>query len=202
MGINISGNMQDLPEDIRHKADFLMNTDDDSTASLLPDFNDLMCGIVSEAEGLTEMGMTEKGVSDIVQEWKLHSRSLGRMLRVDDNGKIREGAGAQHLALEKLKAKLEEEGLFDQTRKLPLPFLPDKIGIITSPSGAVIRDMLSVFARKYFGVPVLIYPVPVQGKEAVPAICEAVAHMDMRENCSVLIVARGGGSFEELMPFK
>jgi len=111
------------------------------------------------------------------------------------------GVGALQLAFEQLKAKLEKEGLFDFNRKKPLPVLPRRIGIITSPTGAAIRDMLRVIKRRHPKMHILIYPVPVQGAEAAPAIAEALRYFNREQNADVLIVGRGGGSLEDLWAF-
>ena len=111
------------------------------------------------------------------------------------------GVGALQLAFEQLKAKLEKEGLFDFNRKKPLPVLPRRIGIITSPTGAAIRDMLRVIKRRHPKMHILIYPVPVQGAEAAPAIVEALRYFNREQNADVLIVGRGGGSLEDLWAF-
>ena len=111
------------------------------------------------------------------------------------------GVGALQLAFEQLKAKLEAEGLFEAARKRPLPRLPRKIGIITSPTGAVIRDMLTIIGRRFPGLAILIYPVQVQGETAAPEIAAALAAMGRRSDLDVLIVARGGGSLEDLWAF-
>ncbi len=111
------------------------------------------------------------------------------------------GIGALQLAFEQLKAKLEKEGLFDLDHKRPLPLLPQRIGIITSPTGAAIRDMLRVIKRRHPRMHILIYPVPVQGIEAAPAIVEAIQHFNRDQNVDVMIVGRGGGSLEDLWAF-
>ena len=111
------------------------------------------------------------------------------------------GDGALRRQFEQLKARLLDEGLFDDRNKLPLPALPTRLGVITSPSGAAIRDILSVLRRRFPSVPVLIYPVPVQGVEAPAAIVEALRTAAQRNECDVLILARGGGSLEDLWAF-
>lgn len=112
-----------------------------------------------------------------------------------------QGLGALQLAFEQLKKKLEAEGLFDALRKKPLPLLPKKIGIVTSPTGAVIRDMLNVLKRRYANIEVLLAPVPVQGLDAVPAIVAAIQEFNQMEDVDLLIVGRGGGSLEDLWAF-
>jgi exodeoxyribonuclease VII large subunit len=115
-----------------------------------------------------------------------------------------QGVGALQLAFEQLKAKLEAEGLFDPARKRPLPFLPRGIGIVTSPQGAAIRDMLTVLERRFPGLPVLIYPARVQGAGAAQEIAAGIAALGRlaeEQALDVLIVGRGGGSVEDLWAF-
>jgi len=100
-----------------------------------------------------------------------------------------------------LKEKLFREGLFDEGRKRPLPLLPSSIGIVTSPAGAAIRDMLKVIYGKFPNVAVLIYPVKVQGDEAAPEIVEAIGYFNAAAEVDVIIAGRGGGSPEDLAPF-
>ncbi|MGC9976479.1 MAG: exodeoxyribonuclease VII large subunit [Syntrophales bacterium] len=111
------------------------------------------------------------------------------------------GLGALQQAFEQLKARLLEEGLFDLAHKKPIPFLPRRIGVITSPTGAVIRDILNITRRRFPSVDILIAPVRVQGVEAPPEIVEALSHMQDVGNIDVIIIARGGGSLEDLAPF-
>ncbi|WP_428355992.1 exodeoxyribonuclease VII large subunit [Methyloprofundus sp.] len=111
------------------------------------------------------------------------------------------GDGALRRAYEQLKAKLDAKGLFSPEHKQQLPLLPKSIGIITSPSGAAIRDILSVLARRFPGIPVIIYPVMVQGNEAKYEINQAIITANQRKECDVLLLARGGGSLEDLWAF-
>jgi len=111
------------------------------------------------------------------------------------------GLGALKRQFEELSAKLAAEGLFAAERKRPLPMIPKRIGIITSPSGAAIRDILHVLARRFAAVPVLIYPVAVQGAAAAAEITAAIRIAGRRAECDVLILARGGGSLEDLWAF-
>ena len=111
------------------------------------------------------------------------------------------GEGALRQRFDALKAKLAAEGLFDLARKRELPKCPVRIGVVTSPTGAAVRDVLNVLKRRYPAIPVLIYPVPVQGTEAAPRIVEMLATASRRADCDVLILARGGGSLEDLWPF-
>lgn len=111
------------------------------------------------------------------------------------------GDGLLRRAYDELKQRLAAEGLFDPGRKRPLPPLPRRIGVITSPTGAAIRDILTVLRRRFPAIPVLIYPVPVQGAAAAPAIARMLRRAGAAADCDVLILARGGGSLEDLWAF-
>lgn len=111
------------------------------------------------------------------------------------------GEGALKREYDKLRKKLAAEGLFDADRKQELPELPTQIGIITSPSGAAVRDILSVLRRRFPSVPVTIYPTAVQGDAAPGELLAALADAERRNECDVLILARGGGSIEDLLAF-
>ena len=111
------------------------------------------------------------------------------------------GVGDLYLAFEELKNKLEKEGLFDPQHKKELPFMPKKIGIVTSSTGAAIRDIITVIKRRFPIVDILIYPVLVQGVQAPKEICEGLKYLDSREDIDVIITGRGGGSIEELFAF-
>lgn len=114
---------------------------------------------------------------------------------------IPEGTGDLMLAFEQLKQKLLSEGLFDESRKKQLPVNPKTVGIITSPSGAAVRDLITVSRRRNKGIKLLLYPVRVQGKEAPAEIAHAIEFMNRNKMADVLIVGRGGGSIEELWAF-
>jgi exodeoxyribonuclease VII large subunit len=111
------------------------------------------------------------------------------------------GAGALQIAFEQLKKKLQEEGLFDAARKRPLPVLPRCIGVVTSPTGAAIRDILRVLKRRFANVHVQIYPVKVQGDGAAAEVAAGLRHFNRAKFADVVIVARGGGSLEDLWAF-
>jgi exodeoxyribonuclease VII large subunit len=111
------------------------------------------------------------------------------------------GLGALKRQFEELSARLSQEGLFAAERKRPLPSLPRRIGVITSPTGAAVRDILHVLARRFPAAAVLIYPVPVQGAQAAAEITAALEQAGRRAECEVLILARGGGSLEDLWAF-
>jgi exodeoxyribonuclease VII large subunit len=113
----------------------------------------------------------------------------------------RAGLGTLFEAFERLKAKLEKEGLFDPARKRPLPAHPCQIGIVTSPDAAALRDVLTTLRRRMPGIPVVLYPTPVQGKGAAEIIARAIRTAGERNECDVLIVCRGGGSIEDLWQF-
>lgn len=115
------------------------------------------------------------------------------------------GEGALRIAFEALKNKLHNEGLFNDEFKQNLPTLPEHIGVITSPSGAAIRDIISVLGRRFPAIPVTILPVSVQGNEAAPGMIEAIKLANLKQGClkdlDVLIIGRGGGSLEDLWAF-
>lgn len=111
------------------------------------------------------------------------------------------GVGQLQLLFEALKRKLNEEGLFDSDKKKVLPLIPKGIGVITSPTGAAIRDILNVLRRRCPQIPVIIYPVLVQGNLAADQIVKAIIQANRNPQCDVLLLARGGGSIEDLWPF-
>src|SRR5258708_60708 len=111
------------------------------------------------------------------------------------------GLGALYEAFEKLKAKLQAEGLFEAARKRPLPAFPRAIGIVTSPAAAALRDVLTALTRRASMVRVVLYPAPVQGETAGAQIARAIQVANARAECDVLIVCRGGGSLEDLWAF-
>ena len=111
------------------------------------------------------------------------------------------GEGDLKRKYEELKQKLFNEGLFDREKKLQIPKLPKKIGVITSPSGAAIRDVLSILKRRFPLLPIVIFPITVQGDNAAPDIENALKKANLRADCDVLILTRGGGSLEDLWAF-
>jgi exodeoxyribonuclease VII large subunit len=111
------------------------------------------------------------------------------------------GAGSLQLAFEQLKERLKAEGLFDSERKRPLPAFPRTVGIVTSPTGAVIRDFLSIVVRRHSGLNVLLYPVSVQGESAPAEIESAIAELNTSGLIDIIVLARGGGSLEDLAAF-
>ncbi len=133
----------------------------------------------------------------------------GRVTIYDERGDLQfqaeylepKGAGALQIAFEQLKARLAAEGLFDPARKKPIPALPRRIGIVTSPRGAAIQDILNVLRRRHESVSVLIYPAQVQGESAASEVSAGVRYFNRHGRVDVIMVARGGGSFEDLFAF-
>ena len=111
------------------------------------------------------------------------------------------GLGALQLAFEQLKKRLEAEGLFDPERKKPLPMLPQRVGLVTSPSGAAVRDVVRILRRRFPNLHLIVYPVRVQGDGAAEEIVAAIKYFNRKQLVDVLIVARGGGSLEDLWAF-
>ncbi len=111
------------------------------------------------------------------------------------------GIGSLQLAFEQLKKRLQKEGLFDKSRKKPIPYLPYRIGVVTSPTGAAIRDILNVTKRRFQNIDVIISPVRVQGKGSALEIASAIEDFNKFKKVDVIIVARGGGSLEDLWSF-
>lgn len=112
-----------------------------------------------------------------------------------------DGTGSLQEAYEELKQKLKQEGLFESTHKQPIPKHPKHIGVVTSPTGAAVHDILTVLKRRFPGLPVTLYPTAVQGDDAPEQICKAIVLAEIHQKCDVLIVGRGGGSLEDLWPF-
>ena len=112
-----------------------------------------------------------------------------------------DGLGALNLAFEQLKEKLQNEGLFNSEHKKPLPEFPQRIGVMTAPDGAAVRDIFSVLKRRYPVAEVVFYPVAVQGASAAPEIARGIQLFNEKKACDVLIVGRGGGSLEDLWAF-
>src|SRR5215469_5366829 len=133
----------------------------------------------------------------------------GRVTVYDERGDLQfqaeylepQGAGALQIAFEQLKAKLAAEGLFDTARKKPVPALPRRIGLVTSPRGAAVQDILNILRRRHESVGVLIYPAQVQGDLAGSDVSRGVRYFNRSGHVDVIIVARGGGSFEDLFAF-
>lgn len=114
---------------------------------------------------------------------------------------VPDGIGSLYLAFEQLKRKLAAEGLFDEARKKPLPRYPERIGIVTSPTGAAIQDMLNILGRRFPCAEITIYPAQVQGAEAPPQLIRGVEYFNATRSADVIIIGRGGGSAEDLWAF-
>jgi exodeoxyribonuclease VII large subunit len=135
--------------------------------------------------------------------------ALGQLTVYDKRGQYQlvveelepKGKGALQLAFEQLRDKLQEEGLFDEARKKPLPLLPRKVGVVTSAAGAAVRDVIHVLTRRFSSIEILLNPVRVQGEKAAGEIAAAIGEMNGRTDIDVLIVGRGGGSIEDLWAF-
>ena len=133
----------------------------------------------------------------------------GRVTIYEDRGEMQisaeyvepKGAGALQIAFEQLKAKLEAEGLFDAARKKPIPTLPARIGIVTSPQAAALRDILNILRRRHDTASVLIFPAQVQGEAAALEVTAGIRYFNKARNVDVIIVTRGGGSAEDLAAF-
>lgn len=139
----------------------------------------------------------------------MHVIARGRITVYDARGELQlsteylepKGAGALQVAFEQLKARLEAEGLFDAGRKKPLPALPRAIGVVTSPRAAALRDILNILRRRHESANVLIFPAQVQGESAAAEVSAGVRYFNQARNVEVIIVARGGGSVEDLAAF-
>jgi exodeoxyribonuclease VII large subunit len=146
---------------------------------------------------------------NFVPEDGMNVTGLGRLSVYEPRGNYQiifeylepKGVGALQVAFEQLKARLSDEGLFDEQHKKPLPFLPRKISLITSPTGAVVHDMLNIIDRRFPNVHIEVIPVKVQGDGAERTIVSAIKLLNVRGNADVAILARGGGSLEDLHAF-
>ncbi|MBE6807149.1 MAG: exodeoxyribonuclease VII large subunit [Ruminococcaceae bacterium] len=142
----------------------------------------------------------EDGMRVIVRaRVSLYENTGGYQIYIDEMQP--DGVGALQVAFEQLKKKLAAEGLFDDSRKKPLPKYPTRVGVITSPTGAAVRDILNVLGRRYPLADVVFCPVLVQGEGAAPSIVEAIRRFNAASAADLLIVGRGGGSIEDLWAF-
>jgi exodeoxyribonuclease VII large subunit len=139
----------------------------------------------------------------------MHVTVRGRITVYEEKGQLQisaefmepQGAGALQLAFEQLKVRLQAEGLFEESRKKPIPPLPRRIGVVTSPQGAALRDILNILARRHHSANVLIYPSQVQGEAAAAEVTAGIRHFNQARSVEVIIIARGGGSVEDLAAF-
>src|SRR6478736_4471030 len=159
--------------------------------------------------------MQDVWIKGEISNFKRHSRGHMYFTLKDQNARIAavmfaghnrqlnfqpDGVGNLYLAYEQLKKKLEKEGLFDPARKRKLPKYPTTIGVITSPTGAAVRDIITTLKRRY-NANIIVMPALVQGVNAAPSIIKAIGEANRRKEADVLIVGRGGGSIEELWAF-
>ena len=139
----------------------------------------------------------------------MHALARGRVTVYESRGELQlsaeylepKGAGALQVAFEQLKAKLQAEGLFEAARKKPLPAYPQRVGVVTSPRGAAIQDMINILRRRHAGVSLLIYPAQVQGEAAATETAAGIKFFNRARSVDVIVVARGGGSLEDLAAY-
>src|SRR5271169_5911797 len=163
----------------------------------------------ASAQLRTVMWRTQARLLRFRPENGLQVIARGRVTVYDERGDLQfqaeylepKGAGALQIAFEQLKAKLAAEGLFEVSRKKPIPALPRRIGVVTSPRGAAIQDMLNILRRRHESVNVLIYPAQVQGDTAATEVSAGVRYFNRHGKVDVIVVTRGGGSFEDLFAF-
>ncbi len=150
----------------------------------------------------------KSGLEDAISDGAL-LKAFGRIAYYKRSGQVQlvvehaelQGAGDIFARIEQVKAKLAAEGIFAEAHKKPLPAFPLHLGVVTSTSGAVMYDIINVATRRFEGVHIIVYPVQVQGILAARQVCEGIAHFNAARNADVIIVARGGGSFEDLIAF-
>ena len=144
--------------------------------------------------------MPENGMR-VVAHGKISVFVQGGQYQLYADGLEPDGVGALYIAYEQLKRKLEAEGLFDPSRKKPIPKIPTRVGVITSPTGAAVRDILNITGRRFPYAEVVIFPSLVQGDGAVSQLCEGVKYFNRTKRADVIIIGRGGGSIEDLWAF-
>jgi exodeoxyribonuclease VII large subunit len=166
----------------------------------LKDENSVIKAIMFKSNAQKLLFLPRDGMKVIVTgRASLYDRDGQYQFYIDDMQP--DGVGALHIAFEQLKEKLRAQGLFDEERKKPLPVYPSRIGVITSPTGAALQDILNILKRRWPVAEVILYPVLVQGQEAPAQICRAIVYLNDMDACDVIIAGRGGGSLEELWAF-
>jgi exodeoxyribonuclease VII large subunit len=166
----------------------------------LKDQNSQLSGVMFRSQARLLRFRPENGMQVVVR---------GRITIYEDRGQLQivaehlepKGAGALQIAFEQLKAKLEAEGLFDAARKRAIPSLPRRIGIVTSPQAAALRDVLNILRRRHHSASILIFPAQVQGEAAALEVSNGIRYFNKARNVDVIILARGGGSAEDLAAF-
>ncbi len=166
----------------------------------LKDENSMMSCIVYDFTDLSDNDVYADGALLKVSGRVTFYRKSGTIQLAVENA-VRQGVGELFARFERTRKRLAEEGLFDESRKRPLPAFSIHIGVVTSTSGAVLYDIVNVATRRFDGIRITVYPVPVQGVEAAARICSGLDHFNRENNVDVIIVARGGGSFEDLFAF-
>lgn len=166
----------------------------------LKDEKSLVKAVMFQSSASRLKFMPENGMKVIVHgRLAVFERDGQYQLYLDDMQP--DGLGALHVAFEQLKQKLQAEGLFDPAHKLPLPKRPMRVGVITSPTGAAVRDIINVTGRRFPLAEIRLYPVLVQGDGAPAQLCRALDYFESTRGADVLIIGRGGGSLEELWAF-
>ncbi len=166
----------------------------------IKDENSLLKCVMFKSQAITLKFAPENGMKVIVSGYISVFERDGQYQLYASNMQP-DGVGALHIAFEQLKEKLQLEGLFDPEKKKSIPMLPGSIGIVTSSTGAVIRDIINVTYRRNSKMKLVLYPVAVQGPQAAGQIAEAIKRLNEYNKVDVIIVARGGGSLEELWAF-
>lgn len=166
----------------------------------LKDENSSVKAVMFKSEAMRLRFMPENGMKVLIRgRLSVFPRDGQYQVYIDDMQP--DGTGALHMAFEQLKAKLLKEGLFDEDKKKPLPRYPMRVGVVTSSTGAAIKDIINVLGRRFPMSTVVLCPVQVQGVSAAPQICEAIKLFNREKAADVLIVGRGGGSIEDLWAF-
>jgi len=166
----------------------------------LKDENALLDCIVYDFRNHHDMGVIADGaLLEIGGRIAFYRKNASVQLVVESA--VPGGVGDLYARFERTKQQLLKEGIFSEAHKKPLPEIPLKIGVVTSTSGAVLHDIVNVAVRRFDGIQIKVYPVPVQGADAAARICSGIRYFSDRKDVDVIIVARGGGSFEDLAPF-
>lgn len=166
----------------------------------LKDANSLIKCVMFKTQNTFLKFMPENGMKVIIRGYiSVYERDGQYQLYVEEM--INDGVGNLHIAFEQLKKRLSEEGIFESCYKKPIPFMPSSIGVVTSSTGSVIRDIINVLDRRFYNACIKVYPVKVQGLGAAKEISRAIDTLNSLNCVDVIIIARGGGSIEELWPF-
>lgn len=166
----------------------------------LKDTNSSLKSVMFKSRAWSLKFLPKDGMDCLVRGYiSLYPRDVMVQLYVEEI--VPAGVGLQHLALEEIKRKLQEKGYFASERKRPLPYIPRGIGVVSSPTGAAIRDIHQVVQRRYPGMPVVLFPALVQGEKAARTVADGIRALGLYDGVDVVIVARGGGSVEDLSVF-